>query len=991
MKTLLLSLSFCTTAFSATAFAAAAVDGGAEPATATLDRDGAASLSRRALTRIKEGAWEDASELLRQARAKDPNNATISTDLAFALAHLGRRDEAERLYRAAIELAPERFYAYANLAELWTSDPTRWQRHAEMIAFLESALKTFAGEARAQGLVQLRLAELLRSLGRPAEARARLQPLTATTAPAQIRRRAVQLLESLDAGAGDRALEDWLAPAVSATDQAKLANASSQAAPEALKTLDLLVARWPAWTDARWARARQLESLGQLDEARADLEILVQLAPSHARAWRHLGMILAQHGGSLDADQADEALRHALALEPSWSDLRDLRKQVAAKRGRGRKSSGERTPTPTAKARQLLADAQSWMSMEAPEMAPPLLRQALDESPGFVEAAAALYSIEHRVPETTVKALWNDGNGLWQLAQAVGALQSREALALARPWIDRAVELGIEEARFARASLHAAAGEPAQALEDLRDYVASQPSPPRLEDARALRLTLSAPREDSPERLVHGMLAQDKPSEALALLGGRCRKGLPFDSLLALGRVHEFASEVAAALECYDFALAGSAAVTDDRKKQAWQRLASAATNLGLNELGRHAPSLERAFAAGVPLAAVSLARIAESERDLPRANELARTFLERADNDDPRLGEARALQARVSEAMQSEAEEHNRRGERLRALGLLLVAVALAAFVVRRRYRQSAARALQTQPLLYPALAQAISQIRHDVLKHRASALGLLADPATQRADVARALLEPGPASAKVTAIYEQLTQEARGLGIRLQGLRREPVFGPLAADLARAEMLLAQADTPTAGQLPVEDLAAGDRAATDLAAIDRRLRGDHADRLQGLLRAGPRTTVDAGVLARWIDALASEPGRGPWLTPQIDLRVPDVAFPVPESTLASIFSNLLRNAIAAATQEPNATVEVRVAQDRDSTGRRTVSLLIADTSSQALDGVDIDNRPADRGLGIVREATRTWGGEIIASADAAPFRKVIGVRFAAPTEVKT
>jgi len=613
--------------------------------------------------------------------------------------------------------------------------------------------------------------------------------------------------------------------------------------------------------------------------------------------------------------------------------------------------------------------------MEAPEMAPPLLQQALAESPAFVEAAAALYSIEHTVPETTVKALWNDGNGLWQLAQAVGALRSRDAGALARPWIDHAIELGIEEARFARASLRAAAGDKSGALEDLRDYVATLPAPPRLEEARALRLTLTTSNGDSPERLAHGKLAQDKPNEALAALGGSCRKGLPFDSLMAIGRVHEFMGSVTGALDCYGLAIDGSAAVTAERKRHAWERLSSAATALAVSELGHFRPALERALEAHVPLAAFSLARIAEAENDLAKATALVRAFLDGADADDPRLVEARALQARVGKVIESEIEQGNRRSERIRVLAAALLVASLIGLFVRRRYRKPLFRALQSQPLLFPTLTQAIGQIRHDVLKHRASALELLEDPATNRRDVARALLEPEPASTMVASIYQHLAQEARGLGLRLCALAREPIFGPLFADLLRAESLLH------------EDSAS---AIESLRSIDERLRGMHADRLQQLLLSGPRTTVDAGLLARWIDAMTNEPGRGSWTAPQLNLKDAEIGFPLPESTLSSIFSNLLRNAIAAATNEPNALVEVRVERGRDSMGRRVVSLTIADSSSQLLQVADIENRPVDRGLGIVRETTRAWGGEIITHDEPAPFRKSIGVRFAAPAEAR-
>jgi signal transduction histidine kinase len=251
-----------------------------------------------------------------------------------------------------------------------------------------------------------------------------------------------------------------------------------------------------------------------------------------------------------------------------------------------------------------------------------------------------------------------------------------------------------------------------------------------------------------------------------------------------------------------------------------------------------------------------------------------------------------------------------------------------------------------------------------------------LLADPATDRQDVARALLEPTRASEQVAEIYQHLMQEARGLGVRLRPHSSEPVFGPLVRDLDRAEILLARHSG---------------RILTALHEIDSRLRGEHADRLQNLLRLGPRTRVDEALLSRWIEAVSAEPGRIGWTLPVVRLPQAAVAFPLPEGTLVSIFSNLLRNALVAAIPSPIPAIEIRAEQGRDGTGRRMVSLWVADSSARPLDIHDIEQRPADRGLGIVREATRTWGGEIALRAEEAPLRKAVGVRFPAPPEEKT
>jgi tetratricopeptide (TPR) repeat protein len=945
-------------------------DGGVADTREPLDRDGAARLSRKALARIKEGAWQEATELLRRAHEKDPRNAAIATDYGFALAHLGRREDAERLYRAAVDADPSRFYAYVNLAELWGTDPLRWQRRDEMVGFLQKALVTLAGDARARANVELRLAELMSSLGRASDARTLLRHLTGATVPAPVRRRAIELGNQVDVEAHERALEDWPVPTVTPDDLAVLEKArTTDDVRSALAILDQLIERRSGWVPARWQRALVLERLGQLDEASADLTVVVQLSPSHAQAWRRLGMILAQHGGGFEAERADEALRHALALEPSWSDLRDLRKQVAAKRARGlRRRVTERAPEPTAKARQLFQDAQSWMNMDAPEMAPPLLAQALEETPGFVEAAAALFGIEQAVPEATIKALWDDGAELWRLAQAVGALRSHDIAAIARPWIDRAVELGNEEARFGRASLRAAAGDQPGALADLRDYLAAEPAPPRLDEARALRTTLGkASVSDSPERLVHLWLSEDRPQNALTALGGTCHVGLPFDNLLAIGKVYEFMGDAPNALACYQRALAVKPTPRDGSRR-ALGRLAAAAAGLPALEIARWQTDLEAAAKAEIPLAELSLARMWEARQAWAAANDHVRTFFAKADGDEPRRGEAQALQSRIGTMMATETEQRDRHAERMR-VGLAITGCLLVAgLLLRRRYRKSLAQALRAQPLLFPALVKSLGRIRHDVLKHRTSALELVAEPSTVLDDVARALREPTPTSKEVAEIYDHLMQEARGLGVRLYFAGKEPVVGPLLADLEKAEALVER----------------GDRAG--LLDIGRRLRELHLDRMQGLLRAGPRTTLNAALLARWIEGVADR--HASRVTPGLYLQGAQIAFPLPQATLASIVHNLLRNALDATAALPTASVEVRVEHGRDGIGRRTVTLVVADDSLRPLDQDVIEARPSDRGLGIVRDTTRSWGGEIIVRSESTPFRKSVGIRFPAPPE---
>jgi signal transduction histidine kinase len=217
---------------------------------------------------------------------------------------------------------------------------------------------------------------------------------------------------------------------------------------------------------------------------------------------------------------------------------------------------------------------------------------------------------------------------------------------------------------------------------------------------------------------------------------------------------------------------------------------------------------------------------------------------------------------------------------------------------------------------------------------------------------------------------------QAARGLGITLRPLGREPTFGPLAQDLARAEALLRREHAGGAAN-HADDAA--------LLAIDARLRGMHADRLDALLELGPRTLLDAGEVGAWIGAVeaATRQAGGGWAAPALMLGELAVEFPVERGALSAIFANLLRNAQAAVAGQDDARVIVRIDRERDVTGRQVVRLLIGDSAAAALTLEAIDARESGRGLAIVRDLVRQWRGHLIVHADAAPFSKQVGACF--------
>jgi signal transduction histidine kinase len=233
----------------------------------------------------------------------------------------------------------------------------------------------------------------------------------------------------------------------------------------------------------------------------------------------------------------------------------------------------------------------------------------------------------------------------------------------------------------------------------------------------------------------------------------------------------------------------------------------------------------------------------------------------------------------------------------------------------------------------------------------------------------VARALLSPEPASLVVAQKYEELRKAARAQGLSLRRLWREPIFGPLVRDLARAESLLRAAS-------------GGD---ADLGRIEQRVREVHSARLASLLRLGPRTRLDASAVAGWIRDVEAEMRRGgsSWTAPSILLQGMEVEFPVERGALSTIFANLLRNAQAAAA---GGSVIVRLGEERDAAGRNLTVLLVGDSAADGVSLESIEQRETGRGLALVRDLTREWQGHLVVRALEPPWKKAVGACFPAP-----
>ena len=930
------------------------------------------------LVKLRKGEAEAAVGELRTALASKPGSAAIANDLGFALGKLGKTREAEGYLRKAIELDPKRFYAYANLAELLAESPERFKRADEIAVILRRGLASVSDNQRAKASVTLALANFQRSVGKLEEARALLGPLLPLTD--NMGQRARELQNTVAADETALALDDWPSPMLSYADRQSLRAAENNLragkAANALDQTNALVASKPGWAKARLVRGKTLEALGRHDQAVAELSLLLQFRPSEAEAWRLLGIILARHGGALESGRAEEALRRALVLEPNWDDLRELRGQVSERR---RASEGEshqpESPSPSSKARALLDEAQRWIDQDAPEMAEVLLGQALADSPQFVEAAVANFALSGKVPQATIKSIWNDGAALARLATQLLASHSDAATAnLVRPWLDRSVLRDAAEGRYGRALLRSRDGDRAGALADLQAYVTRYTNPAHLDEARMLRSTLLAgeARGDAAMREARRLLLTDRPEAAERVLGGPCRPGMAGSVLVELGRIREYVNDLAQAMVCHRLA-ADETGEQVPAAQDALGRLSLLGARLPEGQSAALEPYLHRARQAGIATASWALARIEKSRGHAAEAAALARAYLAESDTDDSQRGLAESFVREIEATVTLERANESRLRNRLDMAFATLVALA-GLLWLRLRFRGvTLVRAVGKKADFFPELSRAVAEVRHDLLKHRASALGLAGATGTSRDEIVRAMNEPVPVSKALAEVYTQLVDRARALGIALRPVRREPVFGDLLRDLVRAEQAVH-----------------AQNANDELLELDHAFREIHAPRLAHLLAAGPRTAVHPDRLALWIRAVEVEVGQAGWIAPSIMVADLDLAVPIAEPALAAIIVNLLRNAAAAVHGATDGRILLRVDSQRDVTGRRMVSVVVADSATHPLTLEDIERRDRQRGLGIVRDLVRRWGGFMIVQKEGLPFVKSVGAVFPA-AEVKT
>jgi tetratricopeptide (TPR) repeat protein len=944
-------------------------------------------LHERAVAEIAKNRPGKAVPLLREAIDSGGESALFVTDLGYAYLLQGRLHEAETALRRAIELDITRPHAYVHLASAVTRESERWEKRDALFRILDQGLVAVPrGEARTK--IEVAYAQAERAYGLLEAAAARcarlLDPAETAGLSLPLRRQVTKVQQSIALDQKAQSLADWPEPILAPADQARLAEARRAASDhqpqKVLLALAPIIQAYPAFCPARELRARALSELRHYDEAVAEWTVITRLTPSDAMAHRELGLTLAEHGGFLGMERADEALRTALALEPEWTELEAARQRLAERRPSPGTRISERKHSRASEqeARSLYEQAEELLDEEHEDQAKAraLLERAIRACPGYVPAATLLYTLTGKIPDETVQALYDDGEELLSLVRELRYLPKPPPASVWQRWLDRSVDLGCADARFERAVDRHRRGLDQDAELDLAAFLALASDSRQIDAARALRSELATrKKDDAPEAETAVLqarfrLERDDPRGALEILQAPCNPAMQGQRLLALGLVYERMQQYEAAVRCYAFGLdrhpAQAEELTLGRRMARVFARGAVALQQGI------APSRIARLTELEPSMQWALARRALEQHDPAAAQRHLEDYLGRAAPSDRFRADALALRDRLRRGDELRVAAQSRTLRRAGIVGIGTLGL-LAGLVYVVLYRgRTLARALARRPRLYPEMAEVIGELRHDVLKHRTSALGLLRDDQTTIETLRVALLTPEPASQAVAAAYARLSAAARAEGITLRRLGREPTLGALHRDLCRVERLIVQ--KPFEGQK------------SEILTIDERLRNVHPTRLKHLLALGPQCAVDAAELQRWIAVVEQEWARDnqSFVAPALQMSDLVVRFPLERQGLFQIFANLLRNAQAAVGSLVEPRIVVVLGKETDFTGREQVTLEVGDNSPLELTLETIESRETGRGLAVLRDLTRHYKGQIVIHPAEAPYSKYVGVKFA-------
>jgi Tfp pilus assembly protein PilF len=668
-----------------------------------------------------------------------------------------------------------------------------------------------------------------------------------------------------------------------------------------------------------------------------------------------------------------------------------------------------RPPTPEARAAFL--DAKARLEEGKREAARAGFRKALRLSPGYVEAALALGSLEARsgrMPEavaalrTALAADPERFEALLSLANVLWTEPDRQAKEESLTLLDRAAALRPDLPSLLKESARRWAdwGDATRALDRLRAYDAKAHGAGGDRDLDALRARL-AQTERRAEALEPRL--PDLESAALApyrLAQAYARRGDPASRAAALELAREAEAKDpsfagAPELEATLLEQAGDAGGAEDALRRALaadpsragthERLAGLLAQRG--DAAGAARAWEADERAGSREALFALAEEAAKSGSSRRARELYRRSLETAP-DGPHAEEARRALARLDRT-RSLAE-----GAALAAAAALTAVLVLVA--VRRRSGLSLTELLRKEPAAARDLKGPVGRLRHEVFKHgglflRDAAARLAQEDAARETAgllLSRLFGSPGGEARGIVVETERALAEieavARARGARLNLRFRDPLLSPVYRALAvlrraRAPLeklaLCEGAPKARAGRAPKARAAASASVTGALRLLDPK----EGAALGALLDDAASTRVELAAL----EALLAEASRARGVVERVPLvalgllaggsAMPRVR--VERGAWETIWRNLFANALAAGVPGRPPSLAVAASEVRDPvTGQRILRLVLADDVARPLTTEMIRGRAAERGLGIVADLVRLHEGTVEVGPPPAP-----------------
>ncbi|MBI5209565.1 MAG: tetratricopeptide repeat protein [Elusimicrobia bacterium] len=313
---------------------------------------------------------EKAKKLFLRYMEEDPDNAVEGHyQIGLMEAREGKVKEAEASFRAALGLEPDSLSIRYSLAELYEvardTDAALAEyleiqrldsRNVELVNHIGEIyqVKGMLDEARAQfesakalspsdPVSSLYLATLCEARGEHARAAEHLKTSAALKDDIWLNLRLSYFLTQAGRLKEAVAVLEDAARRWPANDEVayylSLGYDDLKLGPKAIALLRSILARKPAYRDARYQLAVLLERYGKMDEAEKEFRRLLEANPDDAGILNYLGYSLADRGAKLD--DAEELIDRAVELDPKNGAFQDSLGWVYFKQGRSTESVRE--------------------------------------------------------------------------------------------------------------------------------------------------------------------------------------------------------------------------------------------------------------------------------------------------------------------------------------------------------------------------------------------------------------------------------------------------------------------------------------------------------------------------------------------------------------------------------------------------------------------------------------------------------------------------